>query len=303
MRRVKLLISFVLVSTISFSQNWVDLGNAFWRFSPYNSVDSSSEQRNLSTFVFNAKVPLVLNEENLLIAGLEHQYNSVSASKSSSDFNKLEFSSTMFQFGWEHKWNEKSKMLFMTIGRLNSNFVSVDDKHFQLGGLALGTTKKSEDFQWKYGIYYNGEYFGPMIVPLFGFNWRMNEKWRLKMVIPMNLEVSYFPGKRFRTGLFFEGVNASYRIVHNDIDNDFYVDKADNNLSYFSEFNLGKNIWFHVKAGYSILRGYDTYENEEQLSLKIGPINIGNNRPDTPPMFENGWSVEARMIYRLPLPE
>lgn len=301
--RIIFFIFFAFISTFSFSQNWVDLGNLYWRLSPYNSVDSSSEQRNLNTITFNVKAPLILNKKNLLIIGLEYQYNSVSANKKSDDFDKLEFSSSMLQFGWEHKWNTKSKMLFMTIGRLNSNFNSVDDKHFQLGGLVLGTTARSKKFQWKYGVYYNGEYFGPMIVPLFGFNWKINKKWRLKTIIPMNLELSYFPRKRFRTGLFFEGINASYLIIHNNETNDFYVDKADNNLSWFTEFNLGKNIWFHFKAGYSILRGYDTYESEDQISLKIGSINLGDNRPETPPMFENGWSIETRIIYRFPLPD
>ena len=298
-----LFLSLLLFSTFTFSQNWVDLGNIIWRFSPFNSVDSTNEQRNFSTYTINVKAPLVLNDENLLIVGLEHQYNTVTASKSSSEFNKLEFSSSMLQFGWEHKWNEKSKMLFMSLGRLNSDLKNITGNHFQLAGLALGTTKRSENFQWKYGVYYNGEYFGPMIVPLFGFNWKMNDKWRLKTVIPMNLELSYYPSDKFRTGLFYQGVNASYRLGSNEGLNTYYIDKSDNNVSLFTEINLGNNIWFHLKAGYSVLRVYSVYDSMEQLGLKIGPVSLDNNRPETIPLFNDGGSIEVRVIYRLPLPD
>ncbi|MBL1279269.1 MAG: hypothetical protein COA33_003315 [Fluviicola sp.] len=292
---------FVFASALSFSQKWVDLGNVFWRFSPFNSADNSTEQYHFNSITANVKIPLVLSDENLLIIGLEHQYNSISAAKISSNFDKIEFSSSMLQFGWEHKWNKKSKMLFMTLGRLNSDYQSISSSHFQLGGLVLGTTKKSEKFQWKYGIYYNAEFFGPMFVPLFGFNWEINDQWRLKTVIPMNMEVSYFPNERFRTGLFFEGINASYRMGNPDDMNTHYMDKADNNLSLFAEFNLGKNVWFHLKAGYSILREYNYYDNKEKLGMKMGPVNIANDRSEIAPIFNDGWSIETRMIYRLPL--
>lgn len=298
-----LTISFVITSSLVFSQNWVDLANVFYRISPFNSLDSSDQQRNLNTFTVNVKAPIVLSDKNLLIVGLEHQYNSVSVADNTNEFDKLEFSSSMIQFGWEHKWNEKSKMLFMTLGRLNSNHKSIDGTHFQLGGLALGTTEKSEDFQWKYGLYYNGEFFGPMVVPLFGFNWKMNDKWRFKIVIPMNLELSYYPNLKFRTGLHFQGVNASYRIGDAESNSTYYIDKSDNNLSLFTEFNLGANIWLHLKAGYSILREYNIFDSMEELGMKLGPVNIDNDRPDTSPLFNDGWSVETRMIFRLPLPK
>ena len=142
-----------------------------------------------------------------------------------------------------------------------------------------------------------------MIVPLFGFNWKINDKWRLKTVIPINLELSYQPRTWFRSGLFFEGINASYRVFNYSTAKDDYLDKADNNLSLFSEVHLGKNIWLHAKAGISIIRQYRVFENDERLSLKLGPVNISDNRPQTQALFKDGVFIEGKIIYRLPIDE
>lgn len=297
-----ILLFFSLFVTHSFSQQWVDLANVYWRTSPMNAADSSTQQWNLNTYAVDLKAPVVLNDDNVLIFGLEYQQNSIS--RVSSTLDPLNFSSSMLQIGWEHKWNEKSKMLFMSMTRFNSDFKFVDINHFQQGGLALGTTSRSDNFDWKYGLYYNAEFFGPMFVPLFGFNWKINEKWRFKLVIPVNFELSYQPKKWFRTGLRFDGVNASYRTNLNtglDFINGYHIDKADNNLWGFAEFHIGKNMWLHAKAGYSVLRKYRVYNDTEKMDVKFGPVNVGDNRTVTTPIFKNGMSFEARFIYRLPL--
>lgn len=286
----------------SFGQDWVDLANVYWRTSPANSADSTTNKWNLNTYTVDFKAPVVLNDKNILILGLEFQQNFLSNSQPGS--NPIKFSSSMLQIGWEHKWNEKSKMMFMSMTRFNSDFEFVDINHFQQGGLILGTTSRSANFDWKYGLYYNAEFFGPMFVPLLGFNWKINDKWRFKLVIPVNFELSYQAKDWFRVGLRFDGVNASYRTNLNTGlagPNSYHIDKADNNLWAFTEFHLGKNIWFHAKAGYSIFRKYRVYNDSDQMSLKLGPVNIGDNRPETQGMFKNGLSFEARFIYRLPL--
>lgn len=302
-----LLILFILkIGSSAFSQNSIDLVNIYWRTSPGNEIGNTfgntDLKRNFNMFVVDAKLPIVLSEENILIFGLEYQHNTITMQDD--EFNgalDYEFASSTLQLGLEHKWNPKSKMLFMAIPRLNTAYDGIDITHFQLGGLAFGTTSRSDNFDWKYGLYYNGEFFGPMFVPLFGFNWAINDKWRLKTVIPINLEISYQPTDWFRTGLRFDGVNGSYKISPSVFSSDFHLDKADNNIWAFTEFNLGKNIWFHAKAGASVMRKYRFYDDNETLDLKLGPVNIGDNRPTTSSLFENGWSFEARFIYRLPL--
>jgi hypothetical protein len=297
----------LLLLSSSYAQNWIDLANVYWRTSPANSFDSFDDsKRNFNMYVADAKLPLVINDDNVVIIGLEYQHNSITSN--SPLYSDLSFSSAMLQIGWEHKWNDRSKMLFMAIPRLQTDFNDVGISHLQLGGLALGTSSRSENFDWKYGMYYNGEFFGPMFVPLFGFNWNINDAWRFKLVIPLNFELSYRPKEWFGTGIRFDGVNASYRYqrVPGNAWSDTYIDKADNNAWLFTEFKLGANVWFHLKGGHSVLRKYRYFTPGDQMDFKLGPVNFGDDRnfddpKSVPKQLQDGWSFEARFIYRLPL--
>lgn len=299
MKRILAALIF-FTTTISFGQNSIDLANVYYRVSPYNKVEDSALSRHLTTFSADVKLPLVINSSNVALVGLEFQQNSIQTTKMQSNTD-LRFSSAGIQIGLEHNWNAKSKMLFMSMTRLNSDFKAISISDFQQGGLVLGTTKHSDDFDWKYGVYYNREFFGSMIVPLFGFNWKMNDHWRLKLIVPLNLELSYRTDKNLITGLRFDGVNSSFRTNQNPLMKDAYIDKADNNIWAFTEFEVGKNCWFHIKAGYSLLRKYRVYREDDKLDWKLGPVNFGDNRVETKKSFENGLSFEARFIYRLNL--
>ncbi|MCH2224390.1 MAG: DUF6268 family outer membrane beta-barrel protein [Crocinitomicaceae bacterium] len=287
-----------LMSFQVFSQNWIDIASISLKSSPYNKLDNSKDQINFSSTSINLKIPVVIKNDNAIILGIEHQANSISSNQDR--FTPLYFQSSMLQMGYLQNWNKKHKSLFMTMTRLNSGYQNVNSEQLQIAGLFLSTSKRSQNFNWKYGMYFNTEFSGSMFVPLFGFNWKINDHWRLKTVLPINLELSYQHQKGLRSGLFFEGINASYRISNKHGVSNEYIDKADNNINLFSEINLGKKIWLHGKIGHSILRKYKVYSNNEKIKSKIGPINIGDNRPETLPLFNNGLSFEIRMLYRIP---
>jgi hypothetical protein len=290
----------ILLTLSLFGQNYIDLANAYTRVSPANNVKDSSYQVNLNTVALDLKLPLVIDKNNVAIIGLDFQQNSIQSNKKEIE-KTLNFSSSLIQIGLEHKWNKRSKVLIMSLSRMNSNLKNINKKHFQQGGLILGTTKKSQTFDWKYGLYYNREFFGNMFVPLAGFNWEINKKWRLKLMIPMNFEVAYKPNLKSTIGLRFDGINSSYRTNETPLGKAAYIDKADNNLWVYGELEIAKNCWIHAKAGYSILRNYRVFEAGDEMKLKVGPINFGDQRETRVSAFDNGWSFEARFIYRLPL--
>lgn len=299
--KTQIVLPILFFVSLGFGQNSIELANLYYRTSPLNSVTDSAHTYTLKTVAADFKLPLVINDENIAFIGLDYQKNILQNSLHSRDH--IDFTSTSLQIGLEHKWNKRSKMLFMSITRLNSDFKSIALNHFQQGGLVLGTSAHSSNFDWKYGAYYNGEFFGPIVVPLFGFNWKMNDQWRLKVIVPLNFELSYQPTSHFITGLRFEGVNASFRTHQNPLQNEAYIDKADNNLWAFSELEIDKNCWFQIKAGYSILRKYRIYEKSDKLNWKLGPVNCGDERPEVATTFDNGFSFEARLIYRLRIKE
>ena len=301
---------FLCIITKGIGQNWVDLVNVYWQASPSNTIDGvTDDKRNFNMFVGNVKLPIVLNDKNILVLGLENQQTRITSVKDQiTGANTYQFSSTMLQIGLEHRWDKKNKTLLMAIPRLNSGQQEFNKNQLQLGGLVLSTSSRNDDFDWKYGLYYNNEFFGHMFVPLFGFNWKINQQLRLKLIVPLNFEFAYMPNDRLRVGVRFDGINASYRYQNaseiNGLSNQ-YIDKADNNVWAFGECHLGKNIWVHFKAGHSVLRKYRFFNDGDQMSVKLGPVNFGDDRnlghpKDVMVWFNNGFSFESRLIYRLP---
>lgn len=294
----------LLFSGVLYAQNFVDLANVYWRTSPSNSMEGSADKVNFNTWAMDAKAPIVLSDKLTLLPGFELTNNRIS---NSTDI--WIFSSTTLQLGAEMKWTDKFKSIFMFTPKLSSTFTGgIDSKDLQFGGVVLNTKRRNENFDWRFGAYVNGELFSVMIVPLLGFNWKINDAWRLKTLIPVNLELSRIMHKKWIAGLLFIGANASYRMRQQL--NPFtsfpgsyqpYLDKADNNAWLYSDIYLTKNIVLNLKAGYSVLRKYRFYDEDDKLGLKLGPVNLGNDRVDSPALMNNGFSFEGRLIFRLGL--
>lgn len=287
------------------AQNFVDLANIYWRCSPLNNSTVSTEAVLFNTFSIDAKAPVKLNDSLIFIPGFEIANNQINTSN-----DNFSFSNTTLQLGIEKKWNTNFKTLLMLTPKFSSTFTGgLDSKDFQFGGVLLNTIKRNKKFEWLFGAYVNTELFSVMIVPLFGFNWQINDKWRLKTIIPVNLELSNAINKKWRAGFLFIGANASYSMRQQinpftTYPNNYqpYMDKADNNAWFFSDIYLTKNLVLHLKAGYSVLRKYRIYDSSDKMKLKLGPVNIGDDRNEVPVLMKNGLSFEARLIFRLPLP-
>lgn len=301
-----LLVLFLSVMLNASGQKYIDLANVYWRTSPQNSLMGSNDKINFNTYAFDAKLPIVLNDKTALIFGFDIANNAINNTTTNKSWI---FSNAILQVGVEQKWNDNLKTLAMVLPKLSSNFTGgIGSRDFQFGAVIYNTKKRSEKFEWKYGAYVNSELFSVMVVPLFGFNWQMNEKWKMKTMLPVNLEITRVMNKKWIAGFLFIGANASYNLSQQINPNTTYptnqnpyMDKADNNAWLYSDIYITKNLVLNLKAGHSVLRKYRIYNQDDKLGLKIGPVNIGDDRFETPNLLDNGWSFETRLIFRLPL--
>lgn len=279
----------------------MDLGKVAYRSSPLNVVEGSSDRTTFNTAYADIKIPVPLKDSSNLIFGIGYQQYSF-LTKSGSSVSRLDFTSLGIQGGIEKKWHPKFKTLFLLAARLNTDFYEVESDHLQFGFLFQNMHHRTKTFAFKYGLYFNTEFFGPMFVPLLGFNWQINKKLYFQITAPINFELAYRPKKWWATGFRFDGVNGSFRIKPGvDPTKNRYVDKADINLWAYTEFNTFGNFWLHLRGGPSIIRTYRIYNKDERELTKIGPIHIGDDRPETLSLFKDGVSLEVGLIYRFPL--
>lgn len=288
----------------SAAQDHFDAANVYYRTGPYaDAIDIENIQRTISNFTANVKYAKQNSDSSAaFIAGLEFnrldlKFKGFYPNNETFEYNYDVFSVGL-QLGYKRTWNDKWETLFMAIPRLNSDFDSITSQHFQAGGLVLATKHKNDRFAWKFGTYYNSEFFGPFIIPLLGWSWKINSKWQFDLLLPVTANLIYQPRKNYRTGIMFDGSNGSYRVSGA---NRNYVEKLDNNIAWFNEVYMTKNIVFHAKIGHSFLRYYRSYHGDEQIGLKVGPAVFGDERTERLDDFGNSVTFEGRLIFRIPL--
>lgn len=279
-----------------FGQKQIDIFQSYYRISPGNQ-SSFAENVNYQQFGGELKIPVVLKNSDALIFGFEYNNLSIQSRFKETSTKEVLHESKFFA-GIKHNWNSKWSTLALYVSKLNGDYKQINKSSLQHGALILNSFSKTENFELKFGAYYNAELFGPMLVPLLGWNWKINDNWRFKGIVPVNLEVIYSRPKS-NYGLLFIGKNASF-FKQNLNGPSTYIDMADNNAWIYAEFNIAKNFYVHFRAGHSVLRKFRYFDDGQQMSLKVGPANVGDNRPESNLLFKDGLSFESKLIFRLP---
>ena len=145
----------------------------------------------------------------------------------------------------------------------------------QLGVAGLAIFQKVKFLTWKFGFYFNNDYFGNYFVPLLGFDWWINNRDKLFGILPGNMTFEHKVNKLLYYGITFNAITNSYRDQANQY---FRVD--DNQLGIFGDVYFTKNIVVNTEIGHSLFR-----------KLRIGEKNV----------FENDLAVNDNFYIRLML--
>jgi hypothetical protein len=136
------------------------------------------------------------------------------------------------------------------INRWNGSSAFRTENNRQTGGAVLLTYQKRPTLKYKFGLYYNREFFGHFFVPLAGIDWTCNSRLRLFGVLPGNLVLERKVSRSFYYGASFRAFTASYR--YGDLKNFIRVD--DNQLQAFADLYLTKHLVLNAEAGHSLFR-------------------------------------------------
>ena len=153
-------------------------------------------------------------------------------------------------------WN----LLSSFIARRNAEVDIPNKDDWQYGGIILTTWKRSQDVSFKFGLYYNKEFFGNFFMPLVGLDWKINAKNNLFGVLPGYMIFEHKVTTRFYYGFTFRALTNSYR--EETIDSIgggrgiMYLRIDDNPLGIYADAYLSKKIVLSAEAGYTILRRY-----------------------------------------------
>lgn len=299
------ILSYVLTLQIiivinAHGQNYVDLIKLNASTTPLNTFDSSRSQSVLNECGADISLPIKLNEKTAILTGVV--YENINT-KLFPDEAMQSLSGITLKLGLNHNFNEHFSTTLVVLPKLATNFGKLTQKDMQLGGIALFKYTVSKNLNYRYGLYYNAERFGPFFVPLLGMYYlSKNEKFELNVMLPLSVDMNYRLIKFMSIGANFNGQTRSYHVsnISPGIES-AYVTRVTNELYGYLKFNLGRNIICQTKIGHSFSRKYRVYHDDDKVDLAFPLTFINDNRRQLNKDFSNGMLFQAVLIYRLPL--
>lgn len=298
MKHLKVLFLFSVIGFGSFAQDYVDLARFQYLNSPLNTSDSLGDQVRVQEFSLDLTLPIPLKNGHALLTGLYTEQLSVKSSPQ--NFNVEQVLGTQLKLGANIKHSEKLSATYMVLPKVSSDFVELGPNDFQIGGIALYKLQKKPNLNYKWGMYYNSELFGPFFVPLLGFYYQSkSKKFEMNFTLPVWADMNWRLSEWFTSGLTFSAFVRSYYLSpQSTLGRDEYLVKASNELYGYGQFYLGKSVLLQTKVGWSIGRRFSTYDVQDRVTWGFSAFRFGDNRSELSPRFSDGLLLQARLIYR-----
>ena len=297
MKKIIPLALLVFLITSAFGQKYVDIAKFYYNTTPYNKFEKSNSGTQLKELGLDVTLPIVINPSDAFLTGFIYERNETKLFEA----GPVEtFSVTGLRVGLAKKHSDKWSGTYMLIPKIASDFENITQKDFQIGAIALLKYTKTENKNYKLGLYYNSELFGPFIVPLFGMYYLSpNKKFEANLTLPFLADVNYKVHDRMNIGVNFFGQVRSYHLT--DIagsNNGGYVVKATNDLYGYLKFNLSTSLSIQTKVGYSFGRSYRVYSEADKITVGSVLIKVGDDRQQLNTDFSNGFVYQAMLLYR-----
>jgi len=297
MKKCNFIISLLFLAGSAYGQKYVDIARFHYSNSAENYFASSDSSTRIKELGLDFTFPVLINTSDAILTGLIYERIQTKLFESEPEET---FSVIGLRAGISKKHSENWSGTYILIPKLASDFESISAKDFQIGVIALMKYTKREDLNYKVGVYYNSELFGPLIVPLFGlYHLSSNKKLETNLTLPFLADVNYKLHERLNIGVNFFGQVRSYHLYElPESGKNGYVVKASNDLSTYLKFNLNRQLSIQTRLGYSIGRSYRVYDESDKITVGSILIKIGDDRQQLNTDFSDGFVFQVSALYR-----
>jgi len=297
MKKCNFIISLLFLAGSAYGQKYVDIARFHYSNSAENYFASSDSSTRIKELGLDFTFPGLINTSDAILTGLIYERMQTKLFESEPEET---FSVIGLRAGISKKHSENWSGTYILIPKLASDFESISAKDFQIGVIALMKYTKREDLNYKVGVYYNSELFGPLIVPLFGlYHLSSNKKLETNLTLPFLADVNYKLHERLNIGVNFFGQVRSYHLYElPERGKNGYVVKASNDLSTYLKFNLNRQLSIQTRLGYSIGRSYRVYDESDKITVGSILIKIGDDRQQLNTDFSDGFVFQVSALYR-----
>lgn len=235
-----------------------------------------------SDFFVNAFIPKVLKSGNTIFVRAGYEKLELK-----NDTLSAQYSSFTLPVGMQVQLkNPKVKFSGLIVPRiaaadLGDSFSDI----FQLGVFSLFTVTESDKFRYKFGLYYNRDFFGNFFVPLVGVDWKVSDRFSLFGTLPQSFKASYaILPSRVNAGLAFRSLTRSFR----GEDVNTFVRYNELQFKTFFDFYITKKNVVFVEGGYFLGKTPLLYNNSDvKTPLPSNLLKEGKAFP----VFNAGWAL------------
>ena len=284
----------------SYSQNYIDLLKINAGTTPLNTFDSSGTASVLNEYGVDVTLPIKINDKTAFLTGLGYENFKT---KLFPEQHTQSLSAIALKLGLSHNFNEKLSTTVVLLPKLATNFGLLTRKDFQMGALAFFKYKTKSNLNFRYGLYYNNESFGPLFAPLLGLYYLSeDQKFEVTAMLPIAADVNYKIIKLLSVGVNFNGQTKSYHTTNiNPGLKSAYVVRQTNEVFAYLKFNFGKSIILQTKVGQSFGRKFRVYNDDDKVDFALPLTFVNDHRTQLNTNFSNGLLFQLVLIYRLPL--
>lgn len=249
-------------------------------YSNYNN--GTNKRLNIRDHFLNVFVPVKLSDTRILLLRFNAERLEIKEGDliPSRKLYSLSFPVGMQMISGDQAW----KYTGIIVPKINSDFIGNLNNDCQLGGIALVTRVVRQDLQFKFGLYYNREFFGNFFMPLAGVDWRINDRFQIYGVLPSNYRIEYKLNRKWNAGVGFRSFQRSYRLSNNG--NDF-TRVRENQVKIYMEGFICKKL----------LMTCDVYRS---LGYKFTLNDFGKkNQGPSVPAFNDNIGFTIGLAYRV----
>jgi hypothetical protein len=254
--------------------------------------------------LFNLKVPVKISGKTIWYNDLTYTRHTINADlnpKPADMLTSMKLHAFIFQTGIAQKINDRSGFQLLLVPRYTTDFEGSSSRNnWQMGAIGLYEHRFSSRLLMRFGALYNGELFGPLLVPLIYTDWQLSEKWNINGLFPINLKVSYQINERLSGGYSHFGFITTYAINQPEFNTD-YVERNSIDETLFIRWKMINNLHVETRFGYALSRVYEQYDQNEKMDLRLSIIGFGDNRTQKNVSFNSGPIMSLRLVYNLPL--
>lgn len=283
-----------------YGQNYVDLAKVSGSTTPLNTFHSSSTASVLNEYTADVFLPVKLKKNTTFLTGLIYEQVQT---KLFSEQSMQRLSSVTLKLGWNHIFNKHFSATVVLLPKLATNFGKLSEKDMQMGAITVFKYSVNANLNYKYGLYYNVERFGPFFVPLLGCYYMSgNKRLEINLMLPLSVDLNYRLVSWLNAGLNFNGQTRSYHVSNSKPGlNSAYVSRTSNEVFGYLKFNFGNNFSCQAKLGRSFGRKYRVYKTDDRVDFALPLVFVNDHRQQLNTDFSDGLIFQAALIYRIQL--